>query len=67
MTVNAVAPGFVSTAMTEDIDSEKLVDQVPAGRLGTPEEIAAVVAFLSSDAASYVNGTVVQVDGGLFA
>lgn len=67
VTVNAVAPGFVSTAMTEDIDSGELVDQVPAGRLGTPEEIAAVVAFLSSDAASYVNGTVVQVDGGLFA
>lgn len=67
ITVNAVAPGFISTAMTEKIESDDVVERVPTGRLGTPEEIAAVVAFLSSEAASYVNGTVVQVDGGLFA
>jgi len=67
ITVNAVAPGFVDTAMTADIDSEELVARVPTGRLGSTEEIAAVIAFLCSPAASYVNGTVVQVDGGLFA
>lgn len=67
ITVNAVAPGFVDTAMTEEIDSDELLSRVPAGRLGTTEEIAAVIAFLCSPAASYVNGTVVQVDGGLFA
>lgn len=67
ITVNAVAPGFVTTAMTADIDAAEIEARVPAGRLGTPEEVAAVIAFLCSDAAAYVNGTVVQVDGGLFA
>ena len=67
ITVNCVAPGFVETAMTASLDIDPLLAQVPAGRLGRPEEIAAVVAFLCSEDAGYVNGTVVQVDGGLFA
>lgn len=67
ITVNAVAPGFIDTAMTEGMLAEGLRERIPADRLGTPEEVAAVVAFLCSEAAGYVNGTVLQVDGGLFA
>ena len=66
ITVNAVAPGFIGTAMTEEA-GQHLLERVPAGRAGTPEEVAATVAFLCSDAAGYINGAVVQVDGGLFA
>lgn len=67
ITVNAVAPGFIATAMTEEVDTSGLLGNVPAGRLGVPEEVADVIAFLASDAAAYVNGAVVQVDGGLYA
>jgi 3-oxoacyl-[acyl-carrier protein] reductase len=67
ITVNAVAPGFIDTAMTEQTDRAAIVARIPAARLGTAEEVAAVVRFLCSPQASYVNGTVVQVDGGLFA
>jgi len=67
ITVNAVAPGFIETAMTAGVDAAPLIAQIPAGRLGSADEVAAVIAFLCSDAAAYVNGTVVQVDGGLFA
>jgi 3-oxoacyl-[acyl-carrier protein] reductase len=67
ITVNAVAPGFVETAMTADLDDGGSLAQIPAGRLGDPSEVAAVIAFACSPAASYVNGTVLQVDGGLFA
>jgi 3-oxoacyl-[acyl-carrier protein] reductase len=67
ITVNAVAPGIIDTAMLEGTAAETLADQVPTGRTGTPEEVAAVITFLCSPQAAYVNGTVVQVDGGLFA
>jgi 3-oxoacyl-[acyl-carrier protein] reductase len=66
--VNTVAVGFVSTEMTQDIDGtparQALVSRAPLGRLGTPEEIARVVAFLASDRASFITGECVTVDGG---
>jgi 3-oxoacyl-[acyl-carrier protein] reductase len=66
ITVNAVAPGWIDTDMTAGISSE-LLAAVPARRAGTPEEVAACVRFLVSDQASYVNGAVLSVDGGLAA
>ncbi len=66
VTVNAVAPGFIDTDMTTDVD-ERLLELVPARRVGTPEEVAACVRFLVSDDAAYVTGTMLTVDGGLTA
>jgi 3-oxoacyl-[acyl-carrier protein] reductase len=66
VTVNAVAPGFIATEMTSDLDSP-LLEHIPAKRTGTPEEVAACVRFLASEAASYVTGTTLTVDGGLSA
>jgi 3-oxoacyl-[acyl-carrier protein] reductase len=67
VTVNAVAPGFVETRLTEDVAQDGIVDSIPARRVGTPEEVAACVRFLASDEASYVTGTTLTVDGGLSA
>src|ERR687891_1119461 len=66
ITVNAVAPGFVETRLTEDVGNG-IVDAIPARRAGTPDEVAACVRFLTSDAASYVTGTTLTVDGGMSA
>jgi len=69
ITVNAVAPGFIDTEMTAGIGEaqrEALLANVAAGRLGEPAEVAAVVRFLCSDAAGYVTGETVQVNGGLY-
>lgn len=65
VTCNAVTPGVIDTDMTADGVAERLVAEVPAGRVGTPEEVAASVAFLCSDDAAYVNGAVLAIDGGL--
>jgi 3-oxoacyl-[acyl-carrier protein] reductase len=67
VTVNAVAPGFVETRLTEGIGTNGLVDSIPARRVGTAEEVAACVRFLASPEASYVTGTTLTVDGGLSA
>jgi 3-oxoacyl-[acyl-carrier protein] reductase len=66
VTVNAVAPGFIETDMTADLPSE-LLRSVPARRAGRPDEVAAAVRFLASDAASYVTATTLFVDGGMSA
>lgn len=66
VTVNAVAPGFIETEMTADLPRE-LLDAVPARRPGRPDEVAAAVRFLASDAASYVTATTLFVDGGMSA
>jgi len=66
VTINAVAPGLIATDMTVDIP-EAFRDRVPAQRAGTPEEVAAAVAFLASDRAGYITGSTVYVDGGLSA
>jgi 3-oxoacyl-[acyl-carrier protein] reductase len=66
VTVNAVAPGFVETRLTEGVGNG-VIDAIPARRAGTPDEVASCVRFLTSDEASYVTGTTLTVDGGMSA
>ena len=69
ITVNAVAPGFIDTDMTRALPSdqrEALIEQIPAGRLGTPQDIAATVAFLASPQAAYITGETLHVNGGMY-
>lgn len=67
VTVNAVAPGFILTDMTAELPEDELRKQIPMGRFGKAVEVAAVVAFLASEAASYVTGEVISVNGGLYS
>jgi len=69
ITVNAVAPGFIETDMTLRLPEKvrvELLTQIPAGRYGTPEDVAAAVKFLASDAAGYITGQIIHVNGGMF-
>ena len=68
ITANVIAPGFVDTDMTSELPEarrDEILKQVPLGRYASPEEIAAVATFLVSDAAAYITGAVIPVDGGL--
>jgi 3-oxoacyl-[acyl-carrier protein] reductase len=67
VTVNAVAPGLIETALTEGIGEGEMAKAIPARRVGRPEEVAACIRFLASEEASYVTGTTLTVDGGLSA
>jgi 3-oxoacyl-[acyl-carrier protein] reductase len=69
VTVNCVAPGFIDTDMTRALSEEQraaLLQQIPLGRLGSPEDVAAVVAFLASPQAAYITGTTLHVNGGMY-
>lgn len=69
ITANCVAPGFIDTDMTRKLDDKQrnaMMEVIPVGRLGNPEEVAAVVAFLASEAAAYVTGETIHVNGGMY-
>src|SRR5690606_29845236 len=67
VTVNAVAPGFIRTDMTSDLNEEELKKLIPMQRFGEPEEVADAVVFLASAKASYITGTVLSINGGLYS
>ena len=66
ITVNAIAPGFIETDMTQGLPVGELVKLIPTGRFGRPEEVAALTAFLVSDEAAYITGEVISINGGLY-
>ncbi len=66
ITVNAVAPGFIATDMTSELNEDELKKMIPVGRFGKPEEVAAAVAFLAQEDASYITGNVISINGGLY-
>ena len=66
ITVNAIAPGFIETDMTKGLPVDELKKMIPSGRFGSPEEVAALAAFLASDEAAYITGEVININGGLY-
>ncbi len=67
ITVNAVAPGFIRTEMTKDMDEQELVKMIPLNRFGEAEEVADVVCFLASKKAGYITGEVININGGIYS
>ncbi|NEQ96279.1 MAG: 3-oxoacyl-[acyl-carrier-protein] reductase [Cyanothece sp. SIO2G6] len=66
VTVNAIAPGFIATDMTEDVATDEIIKHIPLGRLGTVDEVAGLIRFLAADpAAAYITGQTINVDGGM--
>jgi 3-oxoacyl-[acyl-carrier protein] reductase len=66
VTVNAVAPGFIESDMTKDLNEAELKKMIPAGRFGKPEEVASLVGFLASPESAYITGEVISINGGLY-
>lgn len=66
ITVNAIAPGFITTDMTKELDEKSLIDMIPVRRFGKPEEVAYIAGFLASDKAAYITGEVISINGGLY-
>ncbi len=69
ITINSVAPGFISTDMTENnkgVNADYLVKEIPLGRFGKPEEVASLISFMCSDGASYITGQTIHINGGLY-
>lgn len=67
ITVNAVAPGFISSDMTSELNEDELKKMVPANRFGTAEEVAHLVSFLASEKAAYITGEVININGGIYS
>ncbi|UXP30761.1 3-oxoacyl-ACP reductase FabG [Reichenbachiella agarivorans] len=67
ITVNAVAPGFITSDMTQDLNEDELKRMVPMNRFGNPQEVADLVSFLASDKAAYITGEVININGGLYS
>jgi len=67
ITVNAIAPGFIKTDMTKEIDEKQLKNSIPARRFGEPEEVAHVVSFLVSKKSGYITGEVININGGIYS
>jgi 3-oxoacyl-[acyl-carrier protein] reductase len=66
VTVNVLAPGFIETEMVEGLPRDQFIAQIPAGRFGSPEEVAAAAAFLCSESAGYITGAVLNINGGVY-
>jgi 3-oxoacyl-[acyl-carrier protein] reductase len=66
VTVNAIAPGFIATDMTKELNEDELKKLIPMGRFGKPEEVASLVSFLASDEAAYITGQAISINGGLY-
>ena len=67
VTVNAVAPGFIESDMTKDLDEDELKKMVPMNRFGKPDEVADLVSFLASDKSNYITGEVININGGIYS